>query len=214
MKTSHSSYSNTFVGACADTQKAWTQSNLLAKVNKKVCMQVKDTLANGSSEAIVNMIMDIMGPVAPVELRNAMGPATMSHQELAKIILGFVVRAAVANRVPGEPLDVEFLKSGLRNWIDDSCFGIESNHPGYNEDRKAKRIAELIETDAPFVLGIKNSEYGSKMRLCVVAPLAAPIQSLIIVSRVNADLLGNFEAEQKLSKRRQAKVDAALSEMA
>lgn len=173
-----------FTGACKDTHKAWSSGNMLSLVNPKVLKHSKACLQEGDEVSIVDLMLDIMGPVAPVQVRDAMSLATKSHKEVTKIVCTLAVRSLLKHRASGSALDMEHLRIALLNWISVGHFGFSPGDPGFNDANSATKIAELVS---------EKAIDPAAVRLAIVAPLAPVIESLILICRLSAPLIENLD---------------------
>jgi len=168
--------SREFLAACADTQKAWYQSNLLSICKQHSLRGARDALRRQSGGEIVELLLEVMGPVAPAKLKDAMGSVSNHHREMAKLVCSLAMRLAVAERQPGAMVDLAEVKAMLVHWIDEGSFG---KGDAVAEDRQARRMASLL----------AGSEYADRVRLTIIAPLAPALESLIVVSKLSESMV-------------------------
>lgn len=178
--------SREFLEACEATRKSWHKTNLLSLSNPGVIRKATYSLRHDDGPNLSKLVLEVMGPIAPVKIKDAMGLMTVRHREVAGLICTLAMRCGVADRAPGQAVDLDAVKKMLINWIDGGDFGV----PGVFATQ-ARAIAELME---------KTNDTGlstDRLRLAIVAPLAPALESLIVVSLLGDSLLDILDRTKK-----------------
>lgn len=178
--------SREFIEACEATRKSWHKTNLLSLSNPGVIRKATYSLRHDDGPNLSKLVLEVMGPIAPVKIKDAMGLMTVRHREVAGLICTLAMRCGVANRAPGQVLDLDAVKKMLINWIDSGDFGV----PGVFATQ-ARAIAELMEKTNDTDLST------DRLRLAIVAPLAPALESLIVVSLLGDSLLDILDRTKK-----------------
>jgi len=167
-----------FLGACRDTRKAWHGTSMLAKCNPQTVAEARRTLETGDEHAIVALLTEMAGPAATPAIQDAFGPTAHRHLELAGIAGRLLVRGALDRRVQGQMLDMERVKQAAAAWIDSGDVG-----SAFDEScRTALRRVALLLADA-------RCDDVARLRLTVLAPLAAPVETLRVMSQLGQSLV-------------------------
>lgn len=186
-----SSASEDFLGACASARTAWHKTSLLSLSKTSTILNVKDEIKSGTAERITEIILEVMGPVAPVKLKDAMNLTTFRHRELAGIVCLLAVRRAFKARKKDQPIDLDEIKSMLVRWID---FGHLSPVAEVRSGKSKSKDAEVLQSmDISDLIAQTCPQQAPRLRLAVIAPLAPAIESLIIVSRLSDSYLSMMD---------------------
>jgi hypothetical protein len=188
-----------FINACVDARKAWYRTNLLAIAKPLVLSSVREALKNRDGKEITALLLDIMGPVAPVELKDAMSASTISHREMAGLVCTLAMSIEVAKRGPDESVDLIAVKAMLVNWI--SCGAFFLDTPENKESRQARRMASIF----------SDLEQPSRVRLSVLAPLAPALESMIVVSELGRGMVSVLEQTAEKVARTKHKIDQTMA---
>lgn len=178
--------SKEFLEACEATRKGWHQTNLLSLSNPVVMRKARYSLRHDDGPNLSKLILEVMGPIAPVKIKDAMGLMTVRHREVAGLICTLAMRCGVADRAPGQAVDLDAVKKMFTNWIDSGDFGV----PGVFATQ-ARAIAELMEKTNDTDLST------DRLRLAIVAPLAPALESLMVVSRLGETMLDVLDRTKK-----------------
>lgn len=172
--------SDLFVSGCSDARKAWHRTNLLSITNPAIAGRVKKSLMDCNATEITDLLLEIMGPVAPVDIRDAMGSSSVGHRKLAGLVFSLSMRVGVAKRVTGQMVDLEEIKAMLIKWIDVGNFGtFKAGEIGEAESSQAQKISALFNTE----------KHPGRIRLAIAAPLAPALESLIVISLLSDAVL-------------------------
>lgn len=150
----------------------------------------REVMLRGEVDEIVALLTDIAGPVAPVDPREALGVKTHQHGQLAGLLARLAVRRAVNARATlGRPAG-EDLPGEIARVIDDLACWVESGMlvGGASavdaEAAQARQISALVERSADAA-----DVHAARVRLALVAPLAPPLESLRIMSSLDASFV-------------------------
>lgn len=177
-----------FTGACEDVRKAWFQSHLLSISKPQVISRVRLALVNQDYRALTALMLEIMGPVAPIDPRDAMGPVSAGHQAMAGIVCSMAMRVAIASRREGTCIDLQDVKQMLLNWIEFGDFGVRPPVTQLTVEQQAQQSQVSLEARRMASV-FDGNKYPERMRLAVLAPLAPPLESLIVVSTLSETML-------------------------
>lgn len=173
-----------FTSACDDVRKAWHHSHLLSISKPAVMARARLALVNQGGGDITALLLEIMGPVAPINPRDAMGSASVGHRALAGIVCAMAVRVAIASRQEGQNIDLQDVKQMLVNWIEFGDFGVARKTRNITQEQMAQENQTIKE--AKRMAGVfDGNKHPERMRLAVLAPLAPPLESLIVVSTLS-----------------------------
>lgn len=163
-----------FLNACVDARKAWHGTNMLSITKPDTVNRVKHALVASDGPDLTKLLLEIMGPVAPAQIKDAMGTMSVAHRELAGLMCSLAFRIAVLKRTEGNPVDLTIAKDLLASWITTGEFHFETEEllprKYLNE---AKKISELF----------KQSDQADRIRLSIVAPLAPALESMLVISK-------------------------------
>lgn len=180
--------SDEFIRACSDAQKAWHQTNLLSITKSKVIARVKQILKNGDVKEVLDLLLEIMGPVAPINLKDAMSSATVAHREMAGIIAKLSIQVVRNQKSTEEAIDMQRVKSLIIHWIDHGELSLNKVDPVHVQ---ARRINDLFQ----------KSDVPERIRLAICSPLAPAIESMIVISRLNDSIIDVFaKTSEKLNR--------------
>ena len=128
---------------------------------------------------IVSLLADMAGPTATPNVHDAFGPTAHRHLELAAIAGRLLVQGVLPERVPGQMLDLERIKQAATEWIDSGI--VES---AFEETCRValRRIAALLAES-------EGAGDAARLRLALLAPLAAPIETLLVMSQLSQSLV-------------------------
>lgn len=149
-------------------------------------LKSREVLQAGDAEAIVELLQDIGGPVAPANPREALGLNARQHKVAAGLLATLAVRRAVGVGGATPQARVEKMKDDLAAWVEHGSFV----GPRMEQDpdaRQAEAIAELI-ADTARSDGVSAVDVA-RLRLAIVAPLAPPLESLRIMARLDEGFL-------------------------
>lgn len=165
-----------FIDACVGARKAWHRTNLLALTNPTIAGKTRQTLKSKDPLAITALFLEVMGPVAPSKLKDAMGSSSVGHQEMAGLLCTLAVRVAVARQRDEVSIDLADVKQMLVNWIGHGSFGVSENM--MECEREATSASKMSDLFA-------SQHHPERVRLAVVAPLAPALESLIVISLIS-----------------------------
>lgn len=167
--------SHDFVDACSSARKAWHRTNLLAISKPATIGRVKQSMIHDNATVLKDLLLDIMGPVAPITPKDAMGSASVGHREMAGLICLSAMRIGCLVRKKGDMIDLELIKNLLLSWIDFGEFR-------FSASISMKGIDEAVASAKGMGLVFSSVNYPDRVRLAVVAPLAPALESMIVIS--------------------------------
>ena len=181
--------SDSFAGACADTVKAWHQGRLLSMANPQVLARMRESLVQRDANKVCALWIEIMGPVAPAQIKDALNHSAKSHADMAAMVATQALRLEMLRvfvRIGGcaPAIDLERVKSDLMRWIDVGEFtpasdDVDSEDGEMSERTRAQavRMADVLK-DAAY-----PAANAQRIRLALLAPLAPALQSMIVLMR-------------------------------
>lgn len=177
--------SDPFMAACRDTRKAWLQTNLLAQSKPKVIVESCASLVQDGAADLVDLLASMCGPVATPDLHQAFGSTSHRHLEAAKMVARLLVKDAVAARPKGHMLDMERVKATFAAWIDSPAMGTGFDQSGAAQ---LEKIAALLCQSLPASLR-NDPDAGARLRLALLAPFAAPLETLLVMSKLSQSFI-------------------------
>jgi hypothetical protein len=191
---------NRFEKACYDARKAWHQTNLLAMTSQMTVAQVKQQLMSGDAAAITDLLLEVMGPVAPIDPRDAMGTSSLGHRKMAGLVCLMAMRITVASSGSHRMPDLGRVKSMLMGWIREGDFGeVDPSSARWGQD--AQKMAAIFDAE--------ESPFG--VRLAIVAPLAPALESMIVISSLSDVVVDLMKKTAKKIKDMEAKMAPELN---
>ena len=187
-----------WLGACADTRKAWSQTQLQSMVTasamESLTQALQEALLHNDCDRLVALWLNVMGPVAPANLSianvsEAYGRTSELHKEMAAFVATATMRMALlrCHGVTDSPEAVlQAAKEDLCSWIATGAFRpwTESN-AGLNAETSVR--AYQSEMQAHWEHGkrlgfmFKDVAQPARVRLAIAAPLAPALESMVII---------------------------------
>jgi hypothetical protein len=175
----HAAAADEFIGACAAVRRAWHRTNLLSMSNPLRITAVREVLRAGDSDRIVELMGELSGPAATPSLKDAFGLAAHRHVALAGQVGRLAVKRALRHRAAGAMVDLTLVSAVLVEWIATGKF---DGSRADSEVEQAGRISDLLEATS-------DNVDIARLRLAVVAPLAAPLESLSVLAALSDELV-------------------------
>ena len=200
-----------YLGACADTRKAWYSTSMLSRARPQQMLRVRDELASGDARRIAHLLCDMSGPMHPGAAVRAQDPMTRSGVALARNVVQAVLDAVLSSRAepstsagrdaqPGETSRIERterteqteqtrqaarleeLKQQLVFWIDHGRLRGDELDRQFPQPRQ---IAQFLAEQAS-----RNDKPDLAMlRLACVALTAPAVESAWVISRLSDTFL-------------------------
>lgn len=178
--------SEEFLGACRATRKAWFATNLLSRTNPQTVIEARRLLREGAEDELVSLLEELAGPAATPRLGDAFGLAAHRHLKLALIVGRLAVRAALVTR-QGDDLDLDGVKTILVQWIDGGDTALEAAHHSVRDE--LRKLSDFAQTMTGTSDEAVQGRAGARMRLAVVAPLAAPVETLVVMQGLSPSIV-------------------------
>jgi hypothetical protein len=190
-----------YLGACADTRKAWYSTSMLSRARPQQMLRVRQELASGDARRIAALLCDMSGPMHPGAAVRAQDPMTRSGVALARNVVQAVLEAVLSHPAerstpagvdaqPGETAQtqpaeqarqtarLEELKQQLVFWIDHGRLCGDELDRQFPQPRQ---IAQFLAEQAT-----RNDKPDPAMlRLACVALTAPAVESAWVISRLS-----------------------------
>jgi hypothetical protein len=193
-----------YLGACADTRKAWYSTSMLSRARPQQMLRVRQELASGDARRIAHLLCDMSGPMHPGAAVRAQDPMTRSGVALARNVVQAVLDAVLSSPVEAstsagidaqsgeaartEPAErtqqerqtahLEELKRQMTFWIDHGRLRGEELDRQFPQPRQ---IAQFLAEQAT-----RNDKSDPAMlRLACVALTAPAVESAWVISRLS-----------------------------
>lgn len=225
----------TFLRACGDIRKAWYETPLLARCNPETIREARRALAEGNEVSIVELMTEMAGPVARMDVREAFDSVAHSHLEMTGIVGRLIVGALLPARGHGErlaPLDV---RDAIAGWIatgsltlwqpDQDAATVEPHRsrslPQSSRGVSLAKVAHLLVQDVKTgSVGKEESPGGlaealgtrraARARLRLVAPLASSVETLAVMHRLSDRFIDLLSASRTNEVHAQREIDGWL----
>jgi hypothetical protein len=191
-----------YLGACADTRKAWHNTSMLSRARPKQMLRLREELASADARRIASLLCDMSGPMHPGAAVRAQDPMTRSGVALARNVVQAVLEAVLSSQAepstsagggaqPGETSHteqalqtarLEQLKQQLAFWIDHGRLRGDELDRQFPQPRQ---IAQFLAGQAS-----RNDKPDPAMlRLACVALTAPAVESAWVISRLSDTFL-------------------------
>lgn len=188
----------TFLGACADTAKAWRSGNLLGLSQPANIRRVRAAMERADPQEMAELMAEMAGPVAPGDPRQAFGVQAERQLRMSTLVMRLIIRAAARQwrrrSTPGPRLDMDLVRERCCAWIDAGDWPAidHLDSPDAADRAQAQKIAELLGE------GVAAAEAGRR-RLAIMASMAAPLELLHIVANLPQAVVDNLSATRRAS---------------
>lgn len=198
-----------YLGACADTRKAWYSTSMLTRARPEHIRHVRQELATGDAHRMAHVLCDMSGPMHPGGVARAQDPMTGNGSALARCVVQAVLEAVLVTDfgAPAAPDDrgtastgldgprqvacLEELKRQIAFWIDHGRLDGEDAVRGLSP---AGQIAQFLRVHNPDL----DEPERAMLRLACVALTAPAVESAWVIARLSEGFLevqaSTFEA--------------------
>lgn len=171
--------------ACRQTAKAWHGAGVGRLMRREVVEHALQVLEQGDAQAIAELIVDMSGNAAMVAAaggtsaivgRQRGGIDASRVKAIACAVVEAILLPLLAARQPGQPLDVESLKTACRHWVVHGELPADACPPGPN----GPRLQEDLRQITVLMAGGCDAEEAGAIRLGALSVVAPSIQSLCL----------------------------------
>jgi hypothetical protein len=202
-----------YLGACADTRKAWYSTSMLTRARPEQIRHVRQELASGDAWRIAHVLCDMSGPMHPGDAARAQDPMTRNGSALARCVVQAVLETVLATDfgaaagpdggvaasagfdAPRQVACLEELKRHIAFWIDHGRLDGEDAACGLSP---AGQIAQFLREHNPDL----DETARAMLRLACVALTAPAVEGAWVIARLSegfleaqASTFGTFAAQ-------------------